>query len=476
MHTQPNVMIILCDQLRPFELGCYGHALVETPNIDRLATNGVRFETACTPNPVCTPARASLISGQYGRSCQGMLGNVSEPSKIRYQFPDTTLPERLSQGYIDEQGKSNSYHTTLTGKWHIGPHPSLLGFQQAVYPKVHHLNCNQRYYNTNGQTWIQEGYVPPFEVATSCEFMLQNKQDRPFFLYHNISLPHMPYFDVPLRFREKYRPQDMLLRPNVWRDEQMYFEETPFLIYLYDYLYYKEQRLDCQQIPPGYDLRHLYADYCGLITAVDEQVGQLMDGLEKSGQADNTIVIFTADHGDNLGSHHRWNKNSLNDEAIRIPFIVSWPAQLTPTVVETQIASLIDIAPTILGLTGRPIPVHMQGRNLSPILHGDAKHIGNGEAFIENLHGELGIRTLTHLFAVMTELHDGSPKRIITDDDFMFYDMREDPYQMTNLAKTGAQAEIAADLRERLLAWDAATQWMPGSLGGWYGQGPLPAS
>ena len=197
-----------------------------------------------------------------------------------------------------------------------------------------------------------------------------------------------------------------------------------------------------------------------------------MSGLEQSGQADNTIVVFTADHGDNLGSHHLWNKNSLNEEAIRVPFIVSWPGHLTPAVVDTHVVSLVDVAPTLLGLSGMPIPAHMQGRDLTPVLLGEASQVGDGAAYIENITGELGVRTPTHLFAVMTDLHEGNPTRILTDDAMQFFDLRDDPFEMTNLAKTDAQRDLAANLRDRLLTWDSTTPWMPGSLGGWYGQGP----
>ncbi len=138
MTEKPNVLVIVSDQMRPFELACYGHSLVKTPNIDRLAARGVRFETACTTNPVCTPARASIISGQFPRSCPGMLGNTGEPAMNRYHFPDTTLAERLSLGYCDAKGELNNYDAALTGKWHIGVHPRLPGFNQAVFPKVYH--------------------------------------------------------------------------------------------------------------------------------------------------------------------------------------------------------------------------------------------------------------------------------------------------------------------------------------------------
>ena len=470
MPDRPNILVLLTDQLRPFELSCHGHPVVKTPNIDRLAAGGVRFEYACTSNPVCTPARSSVISGQYSRTCTGMLGCVGDPASRRCHFPDTTLAERL---------QTAGYDAALVGKWHIGPSPRIVGFAETVYPKVHHLNQNQLYFDGTGHSWVQEGFCPDFEVQTTQQF-LRRRRERPFFLFHNLCLPHMPYFDVPDRYRRRYRPEDVLLRPNTTIGGKLYYDENAFLIYYYDHLYYREHRPDMQTLPDGYDLHALTAHYCGMIASVDEQVGQILDTLADAGLAENTIVLFTSDHGDNLGSQHLWNKISVNDEAIRIPFIVSWPGTLQPRVAREHVASLVDVAPTLLSLAvganhrvrPQPVPPFMQGRDLSPILRGDAARIGIGEAIIENLRGELAIRTPSHLYAVMTETQHGTPLRKLTDDRFMFYDTRIDPYEMTNLAKTGEQQDVARDLRERILTWDRETPWMPGTLGGTYGQGP----
>lgn len=463
-NRAPNIVVLFSDQLRPFELSCHGHPLVQTPNIDRLAAMGVRFEHACTTNPVCTPARSTLISGQYGRTCIGMLGCCGEPVERRNKFPDTTLPEVLNIG-------GDGYETFLCGKWHIDPNPLRLGFEKAFFPRVNHLNTGQTYFDGAGKSWIVDGYCPDVEVQTSCNF-LRAPRERPFFLYHNLALPHMPFFDVPARYRERFAPEQVTLRPNVFRDGLPWYDEHAMKVYWTNWLYMTHQGPEYDYLPEGFDLRKLTALYYGMVTSVDEQVGTLLDCLEESGQLENTIIMLTADHGDNLGSHWLWNKISVNEEAIRVPFIVAWPGTLAPRVVDAHVASLVDVAPTLLSLTGRPLPAHMQGRDLSPILRGYVDRIGDSAAIIENLYGEVAVRTPDHLFSIMTRTQPDGPRREVIDDDSLFYDLRTDLYQQHNLAGSGQQRDIADALRRRVLQWNTDTPWMPTSRGGLYAQGP----
>lgn len=447
----PNIVVLLCDQLRPFELGCYGHEVVMTPNIDRLASQGVRFELACSSNPLCSPARASLVSGQYSRTCTGILGNVEEPGTEREHFPDPTLPELL---------KNLGYETMLVGKWHIGCEPGVLGFNRAIYPKVSHRNTHQTYFDETRQSMIVEGFAPDFELEIT-EGFLSQEHEKPFFLFHNLSLPHMPFFDVPDRFKTRYSPDEVEIRPNAYIKGKLPYDENWFKIYMYDYQYYREHEPWTNELPAGFDLRTLTALYYGMIASVDDQVGRILDCLERTGLMENTVVVFLSDHGDNLGSHGRFNKHSTNDEAIRIPFIFSWPGRLQPGVVDSCVASLVDVAPTLLSLIGEQIPEYMQGRNLVSLLLDTNTAFEDDSAFIENIGGEIAIRTPTHLFACLTQEDEGELQRKVVDDEYEFFDLRNDPYQLRNLAKTGEQADVSSALKERLLHWNEVTPWLP---------------
>ena len=452
----------MCDQLRAFEVGCYGNSTIQTPNIDRMASQGVRFETAVTNNPLCLPARSSLLSGQYGRTCTGMLDNV------RTRLPNDTVtaaehPEpgrpHVRDTTLAEQFRTMGYHTAAIGKWHIHSTPRDLGFDYSLIPRVHHRQTNQVFRENGGDEFVVHEWAPNFEARCVKEY-LTSRTDQPFFLFYNISPPHPPLSDAPEKYLSMYGPEQIPLRPNVSVDGELPRDEEWFKIYMYDFLYYHHQRSSRPyELPDGFDLRNLIGIYYGLTTWVDDLVGQLLANLESAGLDDNTIVLFTADHGDNLGSHGYWNKGRLIEESIRIPLILRAPG-LASAVVTDQIASIIDIMPTVLDLAGGNIPATVQGRSLAPVLRGRCDRMPENHAFIETAGNGVGIRTLSHLYGLMLEDDD----RTIVDSPFMFYDLRSDPYQQDNLenGKRSDQEALRGDLRKLLEAWHGNTPWMEG--------------
>jgi arylsulfatase A-like enzyme len=457
-NDRPNVIVCMCDQLRAFEVGCYGNSVIRTPNIDRLAREGARFEHAVSNNPVCMPARSCLLSGQYSRACAGNLGNHAErdaqgnwvlpeyPSPERRQLLDPTLPEQL---------RAQGYETALIGKWHVQPAPTLVGFDRAVYPRVHHRHTGQTFVENSGAGEVVAGYSVDYEAARVADY-LREKREQPFFLFYSISPPHMPLDDAPARYKTMYSPDEVPLRPNVFVDGKLPYDEHWFKIYLWDFLYYQEHLPHTQQLPPGFDLRHLIARYYGMTTWVDDMVGRLMVGLAANGLAENTIVVFLADHGDNLGSHHTFNKERLMEESIRIPLIFHAPGRWAPRVNETQVASIIDVMPTLLEVCGAGVPPYVQGRSLAPILRGESDVMGDGAAYIETTSGQIGVRTASHLYGAQL-----APDRsTVADDALCFYDLGADPYELNNLARRDPRPEIAVELRARLMKWHRHTRWL----------------
>ena len=468
---KPNIVLILCDQLRAFDVGCYGNSVIRTPHIDRLAREGVRFETAVTNNPVCTPARSCLLSGQYGRTCSGEVGNVADdpPAADRTKLLDPTLAEIL---------RSNGYGTAAIGKWHLHPQPEPVGFDEAYYPLAIHRYRQQRYWHRGKLGEPVAEFALEHEIGKAADYVAA-RRSQPFFLFYNIPLPHEPIGrdDLPERYLTMYGKTEVPIRPNAWHDGRLAHSEHWFRIYtIWDYFWrtcpggcwgscegypteFGERETD--RMPDGFDLRDLTAFYYGAVTCTDDYVGRLMAILEQNRLLNNTIVVFVSDHGDNLGSHQLFNKDCLFEESIRIPLIVWYPPEIAAQANTRQIAQIIDVAPTLLDLCQLEVPPHVQGRSLLPVLRRQCDELPGNAAFIETdqfffKRPCIGVRTPTHLYGVRL----ADDWRGI-DDDWGFYDLRTDPYQMTNLAGSAVQAADRDELRARLAQWNETTPWLP---------------
>ncbi len=294
-----------------------------------------------------------------------------------------------------------------------------------------------------------------YESECVLDFLAADR-DNPFFLYYSISPPHMPLADAPEEYLTMYQPADVPLRPNVFKDGGMAHDEQWFKVYLWDFLYYSQMLPHTTELPEGFDLRTLIALYYGLTTWVDDMVGRMMEGLRSKGLLENTIVVFTSDHGDNLGSHHRFNKGLLIEESIRIPMIFHAPWLWETAVNSSQVGQLVDIMPTLLRTSGCEVPSQAQGRDLTPVLAGERDQLVENWGFIETSGGEIGIRTPDHLFGRRIFGKEG----IDEGEASSFYDLRNDPYEMNNLAGTGQQAKREAELDDLLTGWDESTPWM----------------
>lgn len=459
-QPRSNVILCICDQLRAFELGCYGNEVVRTPNLDRLAKEGVRFETAISNNPVCMPARSCLMSGQYSRTCTGTLGNYAK----RREDGSSTLPEypvpgrpHLPAPTLPEMFRNLGYDTALIGKWHIHSAPGPAGFDYSLYPRVHHRHTGQSFVENDGEEFQVDGFSVHFESDQVGGYLRDREnREQPFFLYYSISPPHMPLMDAPEAYLELYDPEDIPLRPNVFRDGRLPYDEHWFRVYLWDFLFYEQNLPFTRILPSGFDLRQLIALYYGMTTWVDDMVGRLMRFLRADRLAENTIVVFLSDHGDNLGSHHLFNKGRLIEESIRIPMMFHAPDRLKPRVDTTTTAQIIDVMPTLLSLCGGPVPAHVQGRDLEgAISEGDAP-VGDDGVFVETGNGQVGLRTSTHTYGIRVDPKNGT----VLDDRECFYDLRADPYQLSNLRDAGGEERLAAGLRDRALAWHHETPWM----------------
>ena len=295
MDSKPNVIVCICDQLRAFEVGCYGNTVIRTPNIDRLAASGVRFQHAVSTNPVCMPARSSLISGQYSRTCMGALSNATAPDEHgRPIVASWPLHERvhLPDPTVAEQFKAAGYDTALIGKWHIHTAPELVGFDYTLHPRVNHRHTGQDFVENGGPPQLVDAFSVDYEIEKVLSYLAADR-DNPFFLYYSISPPHMPLADAPSEYLTMYDPEEVPLRPNVFLDGQMAYDEDWFKVYLWDFLYYSLKLPHTLDLPERFDLRTMTALYYGLTTWVDDMVGRLHEPVcAQNGLLDNTIVVF----------------------------------------------------------------------------------------------------------------------------------------------------------------------------------------
>lgn len=455
MSTAPNIIVCLVDQLRAFEVGCYGNPVIHTPNVDRLAAEGLRFDTAVTNFPVCMAARSVFLSGQYNRSCTGGVANFGYPSRPGdFNMPEYPFPGRphLKDPTLAEILRARGYHTQVIGKWHIHSWPHDLGFQDYLIPRVHHCHSGQSFSHNGGPEFVPPGYSVDFE-AEQVDIYLSDRrrQGRPFFLYYNISVPHCPVADAPKRIQSLYLPEQVPLRPNVDPDVPLLNQDYWFKVYRWDFRFYNLGLPYTLELPEGYSLRHLVAEYYGVTTWMDETVGRMLDSLDYNGLAENTIVVFTSDHGDNLGSHGLVQKGGPTAESVRIPLVVRWPAKLPAgCVVEDQIASLVDLAPTIISLAGGEHQDHMQGRDLSGLLLNFEADNVEDVAFIETSTG-VGIHTPRYLYFLpyRSESHE------LEMAAQYFFDGMNDPFQLVNLAGTDQQANVSKTLDLLLRQWHA---------------------
>lgn len=405
----PNILLILPDQMRRHAMGCSGNEQVKTPNLDRLASEGVYFSNCIANCPVCTPDRAVLLTGKYPLS-NGTIVN--------------DLPLSTKQTTIAEVLRDAGYRTGYIGKWHLDgiprskftpPGPRRQGFDTywAAYD-CHHQYFSTKYYLDTPQLVRAKGYEPDIQTNLAVDFM-QRHRDGPFFLMVSWGPPHTPYHIVPQKYLEMYDPASLQLRPN------------------------------CRNTK-----RNEIAGYYAHITALDNNLGQLMQWLDGLELAENTIVLFSSDHGDMLWSQGRVKKQQPWEECINIPLIIRYPAVLKPQRTDTLI-SLADLAPTLLSLAGVPKPEGMEGLDLSAVIRGRDGPRHDSVPIMDIVPADQalrwggrewrGIRTVRHTYVRLQ------------DEGWLLHDNLADPFQRNNLINDPGHKKLRKELEAKLQAW-----------------------
>ncbi len=413
-QQKPNVVFILTDQWRASALGYMGDPNVRTPNLDELAKQSVNFVNAVSVCPVCTPYRASLLTGKFPTST-GMTVN------------DIYLPaEELCMAEIY---KSAGYQTAYLGKWHLdghGRHNNVdldrrQGFDYWKGSECSHDYNHMLYYENdlpNKKYW--EGYSPKAITADAQSYIDAHADGAdPFLLFISLATPHFPHHSAPEEYKALYPISEIKLPPNV--PEELYEKVLP-------------------------EIQGYYA-HC---TATDLAIGDLVDHLKKKGLFENTILVFTSDHGEMMGSHGRlpFRKQLAWDESLHVPFLIKHPDMKDKQGAEINAPlTTPDILPSLLGLCGIEIPESIEGEDLSDMmLQPDpdldrAALIMNVTPFDVNWDDSpyKGVRTSRYTYTVSPE------------GPLMLFDHQTDPYQLKNLVGDPSMASKESDLHDKLM-------------------------
>ncbi len=494
--TRPNVLLIVTDQQRWDTMGCAGHPVLRTPNIDALARGGVQFESAYTAHPTCTPSRSTMMTGRYPSSHRArMTGQVLPES-------ETTMPQVLREA---------GYETALFGKAHFAPfgagpnegcssreahslwgksneYPitgNYYGFERVVFAGGHGTGIYGPYRDwlrerdPDALTRLDQAWAPyggdylsgyyadgssdmrPFPVdaalhptswlAEVVTDYIREPHERPFFAMASFPDPHHPFCPPP-EYADMYDPADM---PRPIAPDAHDFADWPEH---YRLAYHGEieqysggGRIDFSSVPERVALRGR-ALTAGMVGLIDTAIGGIMQALNETNQRENTIVIFCSDHGDYLGDHGFMYKGPFPwDGVLRVPFIWSYPALFPHRRVDDYVASTVDIAPTVLTLCGAEVPYGVEGVTLDAWLCGDGEY-PRREALTENDDDYVGerLRTLTTPDWKIT-VYSGREYGEL-------YDRRNDPDETRNLWSDSGYRSVRDELRLRLLDVVLATQ------------------
>ncbi len=442
MNLRPNLLWIFVDQLRFQSLSCNGDPNVRTPNLDRLAAEGVNFTHAISTCPVCTPARGAVMTGCY-------------PNRTGILYLGDLLPP--SQPTVSHAFRTAGYRTSYVGKWHLASAQNPYGHNEGAEYWVHPLlrggfedwfgfELSNHFWKTRYSTG--EKMWPPHELngyqtdaLTDLSLDYLKKQavsgDAPWFHVLSLETPHHgsdqnnvarcqvgsiahARHPAPAEYEARFCCESMILRPNVPASHQ--------------------EAARSQQ-----------AQYCAMIENLDDNVGRILDWLEDSGESDRTLVAFFSDHGEMGGSHGRFQKCSPYAESLRVPMILRCPNRLLAGKTVSAPANLVDIFPTSADLCGLPIPDGVQGLSLAPVATGRgdppreaslAQWFGNPRYSNEGGLGTQwrGILTSRFTYAV----YDNGSGQLFDD--------REDPYQLDNLYSNRSCSQERAELHRLLCA------------------------
>lgn len=429
--SRPNVLLIVCDQLRYDSIGFSGIYPVKTPVIDALCADGLFFKNAYTPLPVCAPSRQSMLTGVQPDS----IGALFNYNFVKTNGADPNVPTWVSEL------RDGGWHCGFAGHWDASPHgnENSFGYETIFDNGAWSRELHEKYGDINYVNgWFGESNPIAFEdtktyriCRSAADFIRNSKNGEPWHLWVDITDPHLPC-RPSAPFDTMYSPEDM----TPWSGFGDTFEGKPYI---------QKKQIENWHLEgkTWEDFAPTVARYFGMITQTDTAIGQIVDALRETGEYDDTIIILTADHGDTCGSHGMLDKHYiLYDDVVHVPFVVRYPA-LGRGVVEDFCCNTLDIAPTVESLVGLTAESKRHGRPVSDYLDDTetpdfAVFTSNGQQF--GLFTQRGIRTSRYKYIWN-----------LTDID-EFYDLEKDPGELHNRAGDPEYREVIGELGKKLFA------------------------
>lgn len=448
---RPNIIFIMSDDHASHAMSCYGSKINETPNLDRISDGGVRFDNCFCTNSICTPSRATILSGTYNH-----INDVTTlASKMDNRLQ--TFPKLL---------RENGYQTAIVGKWHLGqgPEHEPTGFDFWRVLPGQGLYHNPVMIDKDGKH-VFEGYVTDLITDMSLDWLKDRDKDKPFCLLCHHKAPHRSwepdekhadmYEDIdipkPETFDDDYSNRASAAEAATMRIERD-LNKGDLKIPVPEGLTKEEEK--------DWKYQRYIKDYLRVIASIDDNVGRLLDYLDEEDIADDTIVIYTSDQGFFLGDHGWFDKRFMYEESLRMPFVLRYPKEVEPGSINGDIVLNLDFAPLFLDFAGVDVPPEFQGRSFRSILQGDTPEDWRESMYYRywmhkahhNVYAHYGIRTRRYKLIYYYSDALGQPGAIdeTYEPEWELFDLEKDPYEMNSVYDDPEYADIVAELTDEL--------------------------